>query len=421
MNPRVLIVSYYFPPMNGPVTQHPTWFLRFLPLYGLEGHVISSSVFFGEHLGASRLNGHVHSVPSGRLAQRLAYHLYHAEFLLQGQLGLWDHGFAWAWAYGIAEACRLVKTGGVTAVLSVSPSVASHWAAYKIKRRFPDLKWIADFTDPFLGNPFRASKGWLAPYEQRLERAIFSTADYLGANTKPARDLWRERHPEFAGKFAVIPNGYDPEEQIAPRTLPQRAVPVLAHVGAVYGGRVPNALFEGLYELAQAGRIRPGQIVIEFLGESDFSNVRRPDQLEFLYRSGLVRVRNEYVPREEALRFTEEADALLLLDITAPYNTKLQVPSKLFDYVRIGRPVLAFTAAGSPAARIIEQSGIRHVIIPNEASAAEVQAGILAFLTLPREPQTPSSWLTRYFDARNIVCGVAGLIKGERPEDIPQW
>jgi hypothetical protein len=68
MNRRVLIVGYYSPPMNGPVTRHPTWFFRYLPLYGLESLVISSSVFYDENLGAPSLTGNVHS-PSK--AQRL--------------------------------------------------------------------------------------------------------------------------------------------------------------------------------------------------------------------------------------------------------------------------------------------------------------------------------------------------------------
>ena len=146
---KVLIISYYFPPMNGPVTQHPTWFLRFLPLYGLESHIVSSSVFYGENLGAATLKGNVHAVPTGMLSQRFARQLYRAEFYIQWHLRVWDHGFTWAWAFGIDEACRLIDTGGVEAIISVSPPVASHWAAYRIKRRFPALKWIADFTDPF--------------------------------------------------------------------------------------------------------------------------------------------------------------------------------------------------------------------------------------------------------------------------------
>lgn len=340
---------------------------------------------------------------------------------MQGRLGIWEHGFAWATAYGIREGCRLLASGGFEAIISVSPSIASHWAAYKIKRRFPSVKWIADFTDPFLGNPFRNSKSWLRPIEKRLEKAVFSTADYLGANTKPARDLWRERYPDLAGKFAVIPNGFDPQEPISARPLPGRSTPILAHTGSVYGGRIPNALFLALFELAKAGRITPGQIAVEFFGTSDFSDVASRERLEFLRSAGWIRVQNDRVPRLEALRFAEEADYLLLLDITAPYNTKLQVPSKLFDYLRVGRPILAFTAAGSPVARILDQAGVQHVTIPNEGSQAEVQAGILRLLTLPREPQSHSAWLTNHFDARKIAAGVAGLINDRPLEDIPLW
>lgn len=419
--PKVLIVSYYFPPANTPVTQHPQWLLRYLTECGFEAHVLSSSVFFGEAVNAPLVKGNVHSLPEGERARRLANRLSQAEFLIQARIGIWDHGFAWGRAYGIGAGLRMLRSGGFSAIVSVSPSIASHWTAWRIKRRFPGVKWIADFTDPFLGNPLRPTKPWLGPIERRLERGIFSSADYLAANTKPARDLWLSRYPEIAGKFVVIPNGFDPDEPIAPRPLPPRATPILAHAGGVYGGRMPNALFDAMFELAQNGRIQPGQISIEFLGAGDFENAARPDRLRFLCQTGFVRIRNEHVPRAEALRFIEEADSLLLLDITAPHNTKLQVPSKLFDYLRVGRPILAFTGAGSPVAKLLELGGVPHVTIPNEADSAEVQAEILRFLTLPREPHPMSPWVNRYFDARNIVVGVAGLIESGQREDIPDW
>ena len=41
---KVLIVSYYFPPFNGPGTQHPTWFYRFLRDHGFDTIALTSSV-----------------------------------------------------------------------------------------------------------------------------------------------------------------------------------------------------------------------------------------------------------------------------------------------------------------------------------------------------------------------------------------
>ena len=63
------------------------------------------------------------------------------------------------------------------------------------------------------------------------------------------------------------------------------------------------------------------------------------------------------VPRAEAIRETAQADYLLLLDLTG-LKQNIQVPAKIFDYLRIGRPILAFTTKASPSEWILELSGV---------------------------------------------------------------
>ena len=91
-----------------------------------------------------------------------------------------------------------------------------------------------------------------------------------------------------------------------------------------------------------------------------------------------------------------------LLDI-APGNTKLQVPAKLFDYIRIGRPILAFTAAGSAVEYILSRSGIDHVIIHNEAEPSDVDAGMLRFMEVKPSEKRASEWFLKNFNARSLV------------------
>ena len=74
---RVLIVSYLFPPFNGPGTQHPTWFYRYLREYGFETVALTSSVYFGTPDMSSALSQDpcVVQLPRGRNARRLTYQL----------------------------------------------------------------------------------------------------------------------------------------------------------------------------------------------------------------------------------------------------------------------------------------------------------------------------------------------------------
>jgi len=78
--------------------------MRFLPLYGIDGYVVASSVFLRRESRGAALDGNVHSVPVWEVCSTICPRLYQAEFVIQGKFGVWEHGFAWAAAFGIAEA-----------------------------------------------------------------------------------------------------------------------------------------------------------------------------------------------------------------------------------------------------------------------------------------------------------------------------
>jgi len=114
------------------------------------------------------------------------------------------------------------------------------------------------------------------------------------------------------------------------------------------------------------------------------------------------------VPRR--CEFPARHNYSLLLDIT-PGNAVLQVPAKLFDQVRIGRPILAFTAENSPSSRILEQSGISHVLLKPDESESKVDEGILKLLKMDSEARPSSAWFRENFDARSLAASMARRIR----------
>ena len=118
--------------------------------------------------------------------------------------------------------------------------------------------------------------------------------------------------------------------------------------------------------------------------------------------------------RAEALRRTGEADYLLLIDMNEK-NTKFQVPSKLFDYLRIGRPILCYTPRGSETQSILNQAGVPATIIESEATAAEADLALLEFLKRPNTAVKMSDWARRKFDAHEITRILASHFRSPLP------
>ena len=87
-----------------------------------------------------------------------------------------------------------------------------------------------------------------------------------------------------------------------------------------------------------------------------------------------------------------------------------QVPAKLFEYVRVGRPILACTMKGSPVDRLLEESGIPNVRIYFDLSEEEIDARLADFLALPTDPVPMAPGFARKFDGTHQTGALARIL-----------
>lgn len=414
-------MTYHYIPENVPSTLHPRFFAKYLPEFGVDADVLASSFSPFSSLDMSHdANPNVHRTPLGRDRDRMK-ELHRWETFLCWHLKVPDWGRPWI-SPGAAAGIRMLEEHKYDLLISFSPCFSAHRAALRIKQRFPELPWFAYLADPFVGNPFLHANPVQQWLNERLEKKVFEAANGVIANTEAVEAIWRDRYPQLASKFSNIPNGFDLEESVVAHPIPDdRKTPILMHAGSLYGGRFPKMLFESMDRLTRAGQLTDADLHVQLVGGFDAKSVSCPDLIESMKQRGNL-ILHEPVSRPEALRLAGEADYLLLVDLNEA-NTKFQVPSKLFDYLRIGRPILCYTPRGSETQSILLQSGVPFVIIEAEASAAEADRGLVEFLKLSSNPQPMSSWARKTFDAREMTrqlltfCGIdpngsASLTKG---------
>ncbi len=104
----------------------------------------------------------------------------------------------------------------------------------------------------------------------------------------------------------------------------------------------------------------------------------------------------------------EEADALLLVQP----QSDVQVPGKLFEYICIGRPVLALVPRNSAVEDILQKSAIPNVCIYADDNPSDADQKLLTFLRLPNTPATASDWFRKNFNAEEQTKQLAGIIDG---------
>ena len=390
-----------FPPENLSGAARPHRFAKHLPHFGYDVEIIAGA--HSEDLAGWR---NVHRVPRQeqhplrlRLESRLAGFIR--------RLAPYEERIPWI-PHVVSEAGRILQMRRIGAVLSTSPPIAAHLAALHLKRRY-GLKWIADFRDPLLGNPFRTKIAGRS-YDTALEWILFRHADAVIANTDTLIEAWRRRYPCWTGKFHVIWNGYDPGDGIRPAPIPPRDHQVLAHAGSIYGGRTPTILLAGLERLIARGRLDPKRIRVLLMGPMELRpEIVAAPPYSTLREAGVLHWTGRAVPVAEARSAISEADFLCLLDVNSR-GVGIQVPAKLFDYIRVGRPILAVTAENSPTHRILARSGIRYRCLFSNTSEPLIDAQLLKFFDLSTDPVSPSPWFCESFDAWHQTRELAQLV-----------
>jgi glycosyltransferase involved in cell wall biosynthesis len=308
----------------------------------------------------------------------------------------------------VGHALEANRSEQAQAVLSSFPPLAAHLAGWAFHSRC-GVPWFADFRDPLAGSPFR-NRPWAAGYDRWLEAAVVRRAAAVLVTNDAMAEFLRARYPRFAGKIHVLWNGFDPGEP-AVRPAPVVEPRLLVHAGSLYGPRRPTALLLALERLLDAGRLRPGQWRIEFIGpyeEGTFAGCAAA--LERLRAAGLAEIRGGLRPRRELEEAMAAASVLLLLDLTGEERS-MQVPAKLFDYVRTGLPVLAWSPQGSPSRQVLERAGIASLVFAPEDSADTVAQRLATWLEAPPAPAAPSEWFLETFDGARQAAALARWIR----------
>lgn len=366
---KVLILTYFFPPDPEVGALRPSRFAKYLDRLGFSTEVIAAGPDF-------------HPVTDGKVHRFRGDHFQYAptfvEKVCRKIVGVNGWGLTWSQRAGWYGA-KSISDSSQTVILSSSPPLPVHRAAMIIKRTFPGIRWIADFRDPV--SPAGAKTFWGPRFGEFLERRIFAAADLMIANTDPAAERWRQRFPEYRNKIQVLWNGFDPEDPIVACPLTPQPYRVLSHFGVMYAGRQPGKLLASVERLLKSRRLDPSTIRIRLVGAP---RETIDDSHGIIEKLGCVEI-VDYLPRPEAQRLMATSDYLLLLDLQG-HTDGLHVPAKIFEYLRIGRPILAYTSPESAVEGVLDRSGVPHVCVYHTDSDSQADQKLYEFLGLPTAP-----------------------------------
>jgi hypothetical protein len=393
----LLMIAYHFPPANEIGAARPFRFYKYAALAGLDPVVVTAAP-------QTTPAGNIHVI-ADPFVERPRSLSWHGERLLRRLLIPGETGTVWSRI--AARVCRdfIDRTTGPIVLYSTFPPLGTHLAAIQTVLKRP-VCWIADFRDPYVSEESRRLSGLRRAAACRVERVWVKRATAVVVNTDAAGEEWLRRYPELEGRVSVLPNGYDPAVERTAPLFPPDAPRVLIHTGSLYAGRSMAPLVAAAARLIASGRLDLSAFRLHQLGYCDPGALGAEPAVRSAVEAGWLRIEPDRVPHAEAVARAQAATGLMLIQP----QSATQVPGKLFEYVTIGRPVLAFLQHRSPAEAILRESGIPCEILYPEDEESVVDARLLRFLAIAPGPWPPSASFQRTYSAVEQIKTLRAIV-----------
>src|SRR6266853_2349495 len=377
---RILIVSYLFPPAGGIGVQRALSLARYLPDSGFEVHVLRAGTaaapvfdpalceripesvriynaftpeapFWLRHTvwnwlarrkkeGAKQEDQAATPAKNGGL-KSLATRMIRRVLSPEPEV-LW-------YPFALRAASRVVRRLGIDTVMVTAPPFSAFLVGNALKRRFPYLRYVADFRDEWISFYLKDFEYQSGDHARRrateIERETVTSADLVVAVAATSLEKIRGRYPEQPeSKFLCISNGFDPEAFAGfhPRAN-AKAKLVITHVGTAYKTSSPQFYLDAVDGLPEQWRNR---IETRFIGR-----ITDAEQQQFKNRKSDIKLLG-FMPQSEALRAMEDTDCLLVT-----MTNDISLPGKLYEYLAARKPIIALSPQGGEVDRFIQETG----------------------------------------------------------------
>ena len=275
MSKKVLIITYYWPPSGGAGVQRWLKFVKYLAKkeFDITIYTPSNPDFeTKDELLLKEIPSSVKIITKPIIEPFSIYRKFTKESAasVQGgslssdninwkkKLAIWIRGnffipdarFLWI-NPSVKFLSKELKSNNYDSIITTGPPHSMHLIGLKLKRKFPSIKWIADFRDPWTNIDFykdlKLTK--IADYKhKKLEKKVLERADEV---ITVGETLKNELINLGAKKCTIITNGFDYDDlsNSAPKEDHEKFI--ISHIGTLGWSRNPSNLWDSLEEIVK--------------------------------------------------------------------------------------------------------------------------------------------------------------------------
>lgn len=292
-----------------------------------------------------------------------------------------ESSWSW-WLSAYLKGRSLARRQPFDLIYSTGGAFAAHLAGRALKRAL-GTPWLAEVHDPFV-TPGVQPKTAQQKMQAQVESLICCEADVAIWFTEQALASARRRHPELGERGKMLLPGIDAPFQSLP---PYQAGPkfIVGHFGSLSSTRNLVPFIEALEDLHARHPELLAAVELQVTGgpldavslaklavSPVYACVRHLGRIEADPVTGLS-------GREQILRRMRSVDVLLLLHGEEPICEEY-IPSKLYEYLWMQRPILATVHRNPQMAALLRGEGHTAIETGGEGMAHDALAAALEHL-----------------------------------------
>ncbi len=406
---KVLIITYYWPPAGGPGVQRWLKFVKYLRDFEIEPIVyipsnpdyplldnsleqevsndltiLKHKIFEPYFLAKLFSRKQTTAISSGIIGEENKQGFLQ-KFLLyiRGNFFIPDARKFWI-KPSVKFLSGYITQRQIDTIITTGPPHSVHLIGLLLKEKL-QVKWIADFRDPWTGigyhNKLKLSETSEAKHLE-LELKVLQAASHIITTSFTTKADFEKKTQV---PISVITNGFDTP---LPGDIKLDDTFTISHIGSLLSGRNPHNLWIVLQELKKENGKFAKDLRLKLVGavsEEVLATIKSYGLEENLEVLG-------YVSHKDALRLQNSTQVLLLVEIDS-IETRGIIPGKLFEYMAARRPILAIGPEKWDVEKILYETGSGNFF--NYREKEELKYRLNAYYQLYKEDRLRS-------DSKNI-------------------
>ena len=374
---KVLMISYFFPPLGGAGVQRVQKFVKYLPQFKIKPYVLTvkpveyiaydetlldeiklfTPIYRSESLDPMRI---LYFIEKFRKSKKRAYTNTSSSLKnLSRDIFPIDSKIGWL-PFAIGKGVKLCKEKNIKVIYATLPPFSASLVAYFVSK-ITGIPYVLDYRDLWQGKPeITYLTNWHKKVSIYWEKKVLGSAIKVIINTGLSLKKIQSIYPEIEkGKFTVIHNGYDEADFNVDYKKDESKI-IFTYTGGFYGERTPEYFVKALSNIKDK---LPDNVEFHFVGNYDYETLqwlqKVPKRIKII----------DQVTHLKSIQYLLESDFLMIF--IAKRNSEIVIPAKLFEYLATAKPILAMVPTKGEVANIVNNEKVGLVCAPDDINKIE--------------------------------------------------